>query len=65
MIQIGDIVKIRYPVVARGASANVTYTVAVIPLRQNLAATWWELTGNDDGKTYIFSMDLGLVIYDP
>ena len=65
MIQIGDIVKIRYPVEARGASANITYTVTETPVRVNNGPTWWELTGNDDGKIYIFAMDLGLVIYNP
>ena len=65
MIQPGDIVKIRYPVEARGASGNITYIVAETPKQSNNGPTWWELTGSDDGKTYVFSMELGLVIITP
>lgn len=54
-LQVGDHVRMRQPQQAREA-ANVTYTIQAMPLQVNNGPTWWEMLGDQDGLTYIFSM---------
>lgn len=63
-LTIGDHVRMRQPNDAREA-ANVTYTILEMPLQKNLGPTWWEMLGDQDGLTYIFSMLVVFTIEPP
>jgi hypothetical protein len=63
-IQVGDHVRMRFPEDARRTD-NVTFEVMVVPLRTNNAPTWWELKGDTDGLTYVFTMLFACSIEPP
>ncbi len=61
MVQVGDHIRMRRPVEARKA-LNVTYEILQIPLRENMAPTWWEMRGDSDGLVYIFDTPVTFTI---
>lgn len=54
-LAVGDHVRMRHPDDARKTD-NTTFEVMVMPIQQNMGATWWELKGDQDGLIYIVNM---------
>lgn len=51
-IEIGDTVRIRWPILLKKSADNATYTVKEMPLQQNMGATWWTLLGDQNGELF-------------
>lgn len=54
-VQIGDNVILRFPDDAR-KTVNSTFEITVLPDQLPNGPTWWEMVGDVDGLTYVFTM---------
>lgn len=63
-VQVGDHVRMRHPEEARN-TANTTFEVLVLPDQLPNGPTWWEMKGDQDGLTYVFTMLVVFTIEPP